>query len=191
MAETLLNGGRGDNYEWGQTLVEVTVHMPLHGMRARDLSVELQRQRVRVAPKKGGDTMLEGTLAQPVRCDESTWMVEDGVLVIQLAKDNMRAENTGPSKEWWFGLFAGEDTIDSAAVSVGDYAKSSHLRPEQRTELEEMQSRRMEAEAGQDKAAATEAALDPSRREALEKLRAQFPDIPIEWGDTQSSDGGR
>ena len=33
-----------------------------------------------------------------------------------------------------------------------------------------------------------EAALPASQREGLEKLRAQFPDIPIEYGDTSKFD---
>ena len=35
---------------------------------------------------------------------------------------------------------------------------------------------------------AAEAALPASQREGLEKLRAQFPDIPIEYGDTSKFD---
>lgn len=186
MAETLLNGGKGSNYEWGQTLQEVTVHLPLDGLRARDLSVDIQRQHLRIAPKSGSnnDCLLMGRLTQPVRCDESTWMVEDGILVIQLAKDNLRAENTGPSTEWWLGLFSGEDTIDSTAVSIGDYVTRNQLRPDQLAELDEARSRSDDAEIARARAKAAEDALDDGRRDALEKLRASFPDIPIEWGDT-------
>ena len=122
-----------------------------------------------------------------MRVDESTWMIEDGALVLQLSKDNLRAENTGPSSEWWHGLFAGEDNLDAAAVSVGDYVSANQLSQEQRAELEETRARRDEAEEAKQESVVAEAALEPGQREALEKLRASFPDIPIDWNNT----GGR
>ena len=184
MTETLLNGGSGSNYKWGQTLSDVTAHVPLNGLRARDLIVDIQRQRIRVVPKRGGNPLLEGALAKPVRCDESTWMIEDGVIVLQLAKDNLRAENTGPSTEWWHGLIAGEDTLDTASVSVSDYVSTAQLTSEQRAALNKTRAREDEVECAKQRA---EAALDPRKRDALEKLRAQFPNIPIEWGNTDAT----
>ena len=184
MTETLLNGGSGSTYKWGQTLSDVTAHVPLNGLRARDLIVDIQRQRIRVVPKRGGNPLLEGALAKPVRCDESTWMIEDGVLVLQLAKDNLRAENTGPSTEWWHGLIAGEDTLDTASVSVSDYVSTAQLTSEQRAALNKTRAREDEVESAKQRA---EAALDPRKRDALEKLRAQFPNIPIEWGNTDAT----
>ena len=193
--EQLHNGGSSSGYRWGQTLEEVTVHVPLPaGVRARDLAIDIRREKLRVAPKQrvgaGGaeGPTLDGTLAQPVLCEESTWMVEDGVLVLQLAKDNMRAENTGPSCEWWNGLFAGEDTLETASVSINDYARASMLQPAQRAELEssrEAQQRQLAAAVvDRQQAAKVEADLPADKRKALESLRASFPDIPIEWGDT-------
>ena len=164
------------------------MHLPLaDGLRARDLKVDIQRRALVVALKRGSSgSLLEGTLAQPVICDDSDWMVEDGVLVLTLAKDNLRAENTGPSTEWWHGIFAGEDTLDTSAVSVGDYVKTSSLRPDQRAELEEAHLKGDAAAADKRRAEAT---LPTSQREALASLRASFPDIPIEWGDTSGGSG--
>jgi hypothetical protein len=187
--ETLLNGGSTGTYRWGQTLEEVTVHLPLDGLRARDLVVDMQRARLRVAPKRSDGALLEGCLSQPIIVDDSTWMIEDGSLVLRLTKDNMRAENTGPSTEWWNGIFAGEHTLDTAAVSVDDYAKPDMLRPEQRAEMLEAQGHQGAALAQKDRAAQTEAALPQAQREKLESLRAAFPDIPIEWGDTGVGQG--
>ena len=161
------------------------MHMPLDGLRARDLLVDIQRQRLCITPKRGGNgVLLEGVLAQPILVDASTWMVEDGTLVLQLAKDNLRAANSGPSSEWWYGLFAGEDTIDTSAVSVGDYASTTQLRPDQRAEVAEAQAMQQDARSASERTAAEEAALPAEKQEALKKLRASFPDIPIEWGDT-------
>lgn len=95
--EALHNGGATDSYRWGQTLEEVTVILPLGlGVRARDLTVTIGRTACRASLKRNDSALLEGTLAQPICCEESTWMVEEGCLVLTLAKDNRRAENTGP-----------------------------------------------------------------------------------------------
>lgn len=192
--EVLHNGGGGAGYRWGQTIEEVVVHyadLP-DGVRARDLSVVISRRKLRVE-LKGGALLLDGALAQPVLCDESTWMVEDGVLVLQLAKDNRRAENVGPISEWWHGLFEGEESLDKSAVSVEDYIRSDQLPPEQRVELSETRARREAAEAKlaaeRRLTAESEAALPASQQNALASLRASFPDIPIEYGDSSSPVG--
>lgn len=192
MAETLLNGGKTEAYRWGQTLEEVTAHVTLEsGLRGRDLSVVIRRKHLRVGFKASGrEALIDGELAQPVRVDESTWSVEDGVLVIALVKDNQRAENTGPSSEWWFGLLAGENSLDSSKVSVEDYATMAQIPDEQRRQVE---AERAEREAGEAQAAAerkaaaaAEAALPEGQRKALASLRESFPDIPIEYGDTSA-----
>ncbi len=184
--ERLLNGGFTQKYKWGQTLEEVTVHLPLEdGVRARDLRVELKRASLSVARKAGGSgALLEGELFQPIRTDESTWMVEDGTLVLQLAKDNKRAVNVGPSTEWWHGIFAGEDTLDPDAHSVQDYVRADQLSDDQVRELSE--TRALEARAADEKrdAQAREAALPAKTQQGLAMLRNQFPDIPIEYGDS-------
>jgi hypothetical protein len=195
--EVLRNGGQTATYRWGQTLEEVTVHLPLAaGVRARALSVDIRRAQLRVALKAGGTPLLDGRLMQPVRCDECTWMVEDGTLVLQLAKDNKRAANTGPSTEWWLGLFEGEDTSDPRAVSVEDYASASQLPPEQLAQLSKERATQGAAEehhvAERSRAARAEAALpaDSSIRGTLESLRAKFPDIPVEYNGEGEDDGG-
>ena len=49
------------------------------------LEVDIQRNRLRIA-RKGGDAILEGMLHQPIICDDSTWTLESGLLVLTLAK---------------------------------------------------------------------------------------------------------
>ena len=62
------------------------------------------------------------------------------------------------------------------------------LQPAQRAELEssrEAQQRQLAAAVvDRQQAAKVEADLPADKRKALESLRASFPDIPIEWGDT-------
>ncbi|KAL1518714.1 hypothetical protein AB1Y20_003001 [Prymnesium parvum] len=188
----LRNGGQGDGYRWGQTLEEVTVHVAVEeGVRAKALDIAIRRRHLRIA-LKGGRVLLEGSLQQPILCDQSSWMLEPGVLVVVLAKDNMRAENlAGPSSEWWHGLFEAEDTLDKGEVSVEDYVKPEQLPPEQRRQAEEghreqVAAAKAEAEysVARQKARETEEGLPAAQRELLSSLRAKFPDFPIEWGDS-------
>ena len=65
---------------------QVTIHVSVgDGVRAKMLEVDIRRSRLRVA-RKGGDTILEGQLQQPIICDDSSWMMDAGMLVLVLAK---------------------------------------------------------------------------------------------------------
>ena len=130
----LKNGGETLLYAWGQTLEEVTVRLNVEGLRAKELSVSFSRCRLTVTNKATGQKLLAGELQQPIICEDSSWMMEDGEMLLQLAKDNKRAENErdGPSSEWWLGVLKGEDSIDSKDISVEDYVQPEQLPPEQR-----------------------------------------------------------
>lgn len=96
-------------------------------------------------------------------------------------------ESRSRSTEWWHGVFAGEDTLDAQAVSVTDYVRAEQLPAEQRAE---MQAAAAQCDAEVDRhsrAKAAEAALPAAERRSLHELRAAFPDIPIEYGDSQAS----
>jgi hypothetical protein len=204
----LKNGGHTGLYTWGQTLEEVTVRLPVDpSLRAKELSVAFTRCRLTVTVKRTGEKLLTGELQQPILCDECSWMLEDGDMVLQLAKDNKRAENVrdGPSSEWWLGVLEGEDSIDSKDVCVEDYVRPDQLPPEQREQAmrqpppppppprqpapsEAQRAAEAEAEASRARAAAVEAALPSEKKEMLEQLRQQFPDLPIEWGGCPSGE---
>jgi len=165
----------------------VTVHIPVGDVRAKALNVEVRRSYLHVA-RKGSNVILQGKLQQPVLCDDCSWMLDSGTLVLTLAKDNKRPENDGgPSTEWWTGLFYGEETWEKAAVSVNDYVSLQQLTPEQRrqTEMGELgkTEEQIEAERQQRRHLDTEAALPDSQKQMLRSLREKFPDIPIEYGD--------
>ena len=89
----LKNGGKTLLYKWGQTLDEVTVQLNVEGLRAKELSVSFSRCRITVTVKATGHKLLAGELQQPIICEDSSWMMEDGVMILQLAKDNKRPEN--------------------------------------------------------------------------------------------------
>ena len=105
----------------------MTVHIPVGDVRAKALNVEVRRSYLHVA-RKGSNVILQGKLQQPVLCDDCSWMLDSGTLILTLAKDNKRPENDGgPSTEWWTGLFYGEETWEKAAVRSRTLASRSTL----------------------------------------------------------------
>ena len=118
----LKNGGHTGLYTWGQTLEEVTVRLPVDpSLRAKELSVAFTRCRLTVTVKRTGEKLLTGELQQPILCDECSWMLEDGDMVLQLAKDNKRAENVreGPSSEWWQNWCEKNLSSDMQSTTIG------------------------------------------------------------------------
>ena len=199
--EPLPNGGATDAYAWGQTVDEVTARVPVGtNMRAKDLRVEFRRQALCVSRRSGGEPLLDGTLWQPVLCDECSWTIADGVLEITLAKDTRRAENerVGPSSEWWGGLLDGTPALAAERVCVDDYVRMEQLPAEQRAALrqahaegrndqsEEHSAAEIAWRERQARAERAEAALPAGQRQALAAMRQKFPDIPIEVGDTSA-----
>tara|TARA_B110001452_G_scaffold121327_1_gene100678 strand:+ start:652 stop:1926 length:1275 start_codon:yes stop_codon:yes gene_type:complete len=210
-AEMLRNGGHTALYRWGQTLEEVTCRLPVGDLRAKDVKVSFSRCHVQVKVKSTSEALLEGELQQPILCDESSWMLEDGEMVLQLAKDNQRRENTEESSAWWHGILEGEDSIDSKDISVEDYVRPDQLPAEEREKAmrnpppreppaaaaakqpppksTELLAAEAETERGKQRQAELEAGLPAEKRAYLDKLRKQFPDIPIDWGGAESIPG--
>ncbi|EOD05646.1 hypothetical protein EMIHUDRAFT_220111 [Emiliania huxleyi CCMP1516] len=122
---SLKNGGSGAHYRWGQSAREVTIAINAGSRRGRDFRVEINRSRVSVAARSCGDEwqhLLRGELQRPVLTDECEWSVEDGSLIIALAKDG----RLGAEAEWWTGVLAGEDTLEARTADAA-LAMSSGL----------------------------------------------------------------
>ncbi|EOD07816.1 hypothetical protein EMIHUDRAFT_249387 [Emiliania huxleyi CCMP1516] len=116
-APSLKNGGSGAHYRWGQSAREVTIAINAGSRRGRDFRVEINRSRVSVAARSCGDEwqhLLRGELQRPVLTDECEWSVEDGSLIIALAKDG----RLGAEAEWWTGVLAGEDTLEARTADA-------------------------------------------------------------------------
>lgn len=105
------------NFQWTQTIQEVSIALPLPVQtRARDLDVKIKHGSLSVQMKsttssndekeKKGDssTLLEGNLKHGIRTDESTWTIEDNVLLIVLDKKE---------KTWWDTVFSNTEASSS------------------------------------------------------------------------------
>ena len=108
------NGGSTSRYQWTQTVEEVTVAAALpEGTKGKDLDIVMKPSSLSVKmkrPAKEGEeppTILEGTLSQKIRMDDSTWSLEGGVLLLTLEK---------VVKTWWKTVLEGDDEIDTDMV---------------------------------------------------------------------------
>jgi len=74
-------------YSWRQTQEDLEITFsghPLTPAEAKAARIIIQRTRLKVELK--GQAVFDDELWEPVRSDESTWTVGDGLLVVQLAK---------------------------------------------------------------------------------------------------------
>lgn len=115
------NGGSTKDYQWTQTIREVTIAMPLPSnpnTRAKDLNVEIKRSSIRLTHKTLGKTLLEGELLDKIRVDECTWSIESNVILITLEKSD---------KRWWNRILKEDESqvIDLELVdkthNISDY----------------------------------------------------------------------
>ncbi|XP_051539858.1 nudC domain-containing protein 3-like isoform X2 [Myxocyprinus asiaticus] len=102
------NGAIRDNYTWSQdyTDVEVRVHVQPNIVKGRQVSVDLQPGRVRVAANEGGmqRVLMEGEFTHKINTENSLWSLEPGrCVVLSLSK-------TG--EVWWSAVLKGETEID-------------------------------------------------------------------------------
>ncbi len=71
------NSGRGADlgrYSWTQNLSEVTVMVPVPpGTKGRDLAVVIGKQRIRVGLKGVSSPIVEGSLSEAIKADDSLW----------------------------------------------------------------------------------------------------------------------
>lgn len=69
------NGAEFENYNWSQTLSEVTVYVKVpEGIRARDVVVETKRDFLSVG-LKGHDPIVKGKLCKPIKVNDSFWQL--------------------------------------------------------------------------------------------------------------------
>ncbi|XP_072028748.1 nudC domain-containing protein 3-like [Amphiura filiformis] len=106
------NGALRDAYAWSQTLkdVDIKVFVPSNIKTAKQLSVEIKAEHIKVATKDpGGPTvLLEAKVNSRINTEESMWSLDPGKYVqINLEK---RTET------WWKHAIEGEPDIDSKSI---------------------------------------------------------------------------
>merc|ERR1712194_599164 len=72
--------GKEDGYTWSQTPEELSVEINVEKCKASDIKVDLSLRKVSVKCK--GKVIVEGKLHDKINCEDSTWHLDDGKLVV-------------------------------------------------------------------------------------------------------------
>ena len=104
------NGDDLEKYNWGQTLEEVELRVPLpFACKGRDLDVQIKKKALKVQIK-GQEAIIDGELCSEIKVEDSTWVLEDKrMLLVNMDKvDKMK---------WWDRLVTTDEQIKTADVS--------------------------------------------------------------------------
>lgn len=107
MATPIDNGGKTDKYVWQQTAYDVTISFPLFENKKRDLDVKWTPEKFTLKIKN--EIVYENKFVHNIKCESSTWYIEDGNIVLELDKFKKH--------EWWKSAFVGDEEIDTAKVT--------------------------------------------------------------------------
>ena len=131
------NGAVTARYSWTQTLSDVTATLPPFpaSVSSKQLSVQLSSQRLSVAHKASGETLVDAPLHAAILVDDSTWTLETDsssgqrVLTVYLRKQN--------GMEWWSRLCEGDEAVDVTKIQP-ENSQLSDLDGDTRQTVEKM-----------------------------------------------------
>ncbi|KAJ3750466.1 nuclear movement protein nudC [Lentinula boryana] len=150
-------------YKWTQLLGEVDVNVPVpKGTRGRNLIVDIQKKRLSVGLKGAQDKILEGELCKEIKKEDSTWTLEDDVILIHLEKLNQQ--------QWWENVLTHHPKIDTTKIEPTD-SKLSDLDGETRGMVEKMMFDNQQKQMGKP------TSDELKKMEALKKFQAAHPEL--------------
>lgn len=103
------NGGETDKYIWSQNITDITIQIKLDSpLKGKDLDITFTHNHIKVFNKKDNTAILEGELDCTIRPDDSTWSLEDNILlliILEKANENI-----------WKTIIKGDKEIDTTKV---------------------------------------------------------------------------
>ncbi|KAF5390252.1 hypothetical protein D9757_002978 [Collybiopsis confluens] len=150
-------------YRWTQLLGEVDVHVPVpKGTRGRDLSIVIQKKKLSIGLKASQDKILDGELCKEIKVEDSTWTLEDDVVLVHLEKLNQQ--------QWWENVVTHHPKIDTTKIEPTD-SKLGDLDGETRGMVEKMMFDNQQKQMGKP------TSDELKKMEALKKFQAAHPEL--------------
>ncbi|KAJ3758637.1 HSP20-like chaperone [Lentinula raphanica] len=150
-------------YKWTQLLGEVDVHVPVpKGTRGKNLIVDIKKKRLSVGLKGAADKILDGELCKEIKVEDSTWTLEDDVVLVHLEKLN--------KEQWWENVLTHHPKIDTRKIEPPD-GKLSDLDGETRGMVEKMMFDNQQRQMGKP------TSDELKKMEALKKFQEAHPEL--------------
>lgn len=170
------NGGTTDRYTWTQSLREIIVEVPLPaGTTAKMLDVQILPGRLDARLKGAEGTLVDGEWEDAIFADECMWYLEDGYLVLTIAK---QGEMT-----WWKRIIKGDAAIDIKKIEP-ETSNLDDLAPDLRQTVEKMMHDQRQ------KAAGLPTTAEKDTQEKLKSFMAMHPEMDFSKVAGMAGQGG-